>query len=71
MPYFVVCPSEDGARVRLMTSEEIGEWATEGEEFYDKAPLEPDTNYWQKNLIIKGEVVAPQPVQVVTEWELP
>jgi hypothetical protein len=71
MAYFVISPSEDGARVRVMLPEAIGEWATDGEEFYTQLPLDPDTSYWCKNLIIKGEIVTPQPVKVVTEWELP
>lgn len=30
-----------------------------------------DTNYWGENiLIIKGEIVTPRPVQVVTEYRL-
>lgn len=71
MAYFLIYASDDGGRVRWLNPDEVPEMLEEGEEFYDKLPDESDMNYWRKNLIVKGEVVSPKPVERVTTWELP
>lgn len=72
MSYFLIYPTEDGPRVRQFSTPE-GVRA-----FFDGEPIkgfrantnEPDPNYWgEQCLIIRGEIVVPQPKTVVQEWD--
>ena len=78
--YFIISPGEDGARVEQMDKEELLKRITRSEEedttdygdvdFLEKIE-ETDPNYWGDNiLIIKGEIVKPKAVKVVTKLEI-
>ena len=77
--YILIAPDEDGNPVRYLTEKELKEYLQKITEykdetiFLDKLPKETDANYWKENqvLLIKGEIVVPQPKQVVKEWDLP
>lgn len=78
MSYFVLRASEDGFSVKEVTKEwllkELSEEGSgyEAVQVVDHLPTEPDPNYWGNTLvIIKGEVVTPEPVQVISEYHLP
>jgi len=74
--YYVVHNSDGDTTIEQMTKEELAQrindkyWG-EGVVFFDGFPAEPDTNYWgRKVLIIKGALVHPKPIKVVTEYQL-
>lgn len=57
------------SREALLKAIEDGEFSEYG--FFEEMPNKSDTNYWGgKTLIIKGEVVSPQPKQVITQYEI-
>lgn len=74
--YFVICVSEDGdLSIRSFTRKEILKEINDGEvnpnacrHFID----ESNPMYWGENntLIIKGEIVSPKGVKVVTEFDI-
>lgn len=83
--YFVIVPSEDGARIYPMDEEELLEKLNEGYwgdmNFAGDLPYENmpngtkkyvnDPNYWRFTaIIIKGEVVQPKEKTTVKEWTL-
>ena len=76
--YFVISNSYGETTVRQYTKEELLQRITteDGAHYWGNAEFmkeikEPDTNYWQGNiLIIKGAVVVPKPKQVITEYEI-
>lgn len=85
MPYFVLRCDEDGTTVQQLTAEELTKAITpdangytehgKGLVFLDHIPRS-DKGYWiteyeRSMVIIKGEIVVPRPVQVVTKLELP
>ena len=75
--YMVISNGEGDTSVRVFTEEElkhalaVNYWGDVG--FVDINDLkdDPDTNYWcDKILIIKGEIVLPKPIEVVTAYQL-
>jgi hypothetical protein len=80
--YIVIECDEDGdVLVRKMNREELlkkitpdpkyGDVEIDGTKVFKEFPKEGDPGYWRGNtLIIKGVVVAPRPVEVVTEFEI-
>ncbi len=71
--YFLITTDEEGAtQVEPLTREQLKDRIT-GWDFHFVADLgdECRARYWDGNaLIIKGEVVVPQPKKVVTEWDV-
>lgn len=79
--YFIVHNSEGDTTVSRVTESELRKRLKieDGAHWYghggfmsieDLADRGGDTNYWKDDLlIIKGEVMVPQPKEVVTEWE--
>lgn len=71
MPYFLIGVSEDGAYIEEI--KDIAKFLEERAAYHDFAPKLPDgdLNYWNdKVVLIKGEIVTPRPVQVVTKYEV-
>jgi hypothetical protein len=73
--YFVIGMSEDGDPFHyIMSKEELEEFLEENEQdFMSEKDLEDhsDSNYWNDSiLIIKGEIVIPKPIEVVTKYKL-
>lgn len=69
MAYFILRSTEDGITLRYFETredleEELEEYAEDG--FLEEPPLDSDLSYMQGNLLIKGDVVVPRPVEVVT-----
>ena len=71
--YFIV----RGSLVRTMTKSELEKalaenyWGSGKPRSLEALLEEPDTNYWGDDfLIIKGSVVVPKPVEVVTKFEV-
>ena len=75
--YFVIHNSEGDTTVEKLTREQLLERLNPQEPYYgrhttpmDKIPNE-DTNYWYGELlIIKGKIVTPWTVEVVTKIEI-
>lgn len=85
MPYFLLRCDEDGTHVEQLSAEELTHALTPNVEgltdfgsdltFLDHIPRS-DKGYWMEGgdhamVIIKGEIVVPRPVAVVTKLELP
>ncbi len=74
--YFIIGMSEDGDPFHyIMSKEELEEFLEENSEqdFMDEEDLKnySDSNYWNDSiLIIKGEIIIPEPVEVVTKYKL-
>lgn len=73
--YFVISNSDGDTTVEQVTEAILKERLAEGYygsvEFKSSLNDNKDTNYWGNDiLIIKGEIVVPQPVQTVTEYKL-
>lgn len=74
--YYVITATDDGVRMRsFITPEQVlkhlEDCCIEPEEAFDSLP-DGDPGEWGKGaLIIKGEVVWPHAVRVVTEYKLP
>jgi hypothetical protein len=73
--YFVIHNGEGDTIVDAITKdvllERIGDGYWGDVTFLDKLPDDKDTNHWGCNvLIIKGSVVTPQPVNVITEFKI-
>ena len=73
--YFVIRNSDGDTTVTEHSAEDLKEKLNEEYwgpvEFMDELPSNKDTNYWGDCiLIIKGEVVVPQPVETVTEYKI-
>ena len=74
--YFVICNSDGDTTVDCLTKEELLERLDPEDSYYGnggylKEISDTDTNYWgEKVLIIKGEVVVPKEVKVVTEIDI-
>lgn len=73
--YFVIHNGEGDTTVREYTREELlkeieeNAWGRDAD-FMDKID-DADTNYWGGSiLIIKGKIVNPKPVEVVTKYEI-
>ena len=76
--YIVISPGEDGATIEQLSKSVLLERIDE--KYYGdidfKTSLSPniediDPNYWgDEILIIKGEIVVPQPVKTVTAFEM-
>lgn len=72
--YFLIHCSEDGdisvkqyskdELLRLLKDEDYGFI-----EFFDKMPKDSPV-YWEKVLIIKGEIMCPKPIEVVKQYEI-
>lgn len=76
MVYFMIYNSDGDTRVLSLSREEVLERLNPEDEedrqqFYDSFPGERDPAYWGKTLIIKGEVVHPEPEEVIIKWGLP
>ena len=80
MKYFLIHNSDGNATVRTFTKEELIQEIKDMTEdikpeympiFIDER-FETDTNYWSQRgyLLIKGEVVQPKPIKVVTEYSI-
>jgi hypothetical protein len=76
MSYFVLCQSEDGdVSFEKLSREELE--TRLAEEYWGSQPIfdQPPTGYIADSplgiLIISGEIVVPEPKEVVTEWRLP
>lgn len=77
MAYFVIHNSEGDTTVEEVTKEELESRLESEDPYYgtsdclDKIPERSDTNYWEgKPLIIKGDIVVPRSVQVITKIEI-
>ena len=85
MPYFMIRCDEDGTTVEQMTADALIQAITPDSDgvteygknlvFLDHIPRS-DKGYWMEGdehamLIIKGEIVVPRTVEVVTKMELP
>jgi len=73
--YTVIKPSEDGAKIYQMDKNSLRDFIKrlpDGWSFIeDLETAGNDPNYWGYNiLIIKGDTVVPNPVEVVTEYEI-
>lgn len=74
--YFIIGMSEDGEPFHyIMTKKRLQEFLEENpeQEFMTEEDLKEnrDLNYWNDAiLIIKGEIVIPKPVEVVTKFEV-
>ncbi len=75
MKYYLIRNSDGDVYVTAYTKKEIQEELDSGElnsRFLDSLP-DSDTNYWGENtvLLIKGEIVVPEPKEVTIKHELP
>jgi hypothetical protein len=74
--YFVICNSDGDTRIDMLDGDELERRLNEhyyGERVqFLKAIPDPDTNYWPENtiLIIRGNIVMPQPQEIVTRYAL-
>lgn len=70
--YYSIQNTDGETMIHVYDKHEIEEVLQEtGEECLEFIP-DHDTNYWGgKRVIIKGEVVVPKPVKVVTQFEVP
>ncbi len=73
--YYVITNSDGDTTVTEVDGETLkerlaeGYWGNVG--FKRDLSGNTDTNYWGENiLIIKGNIIVPQPVQTVTEYKL-
>ena len=76
MSYFTINNSDGDTRVKEWTKEALESALNEEHwgdaEFPSKLPNTNDTNYWGNSVvIIRGEVVSPEAVKIVTEMRLP
>jgi hypothetical protein len=80
--YFVIRSGEDGTTISGPYSAEVlekelfeGHWGEGGHTFLDKVPESDKGCWWQTPdnamLIIKGEIVRPDKVEVVQKYRLP
>ena len=74
MSYFLLSCTEDGGYVETLTKAQVMDLLTGAEEdrpqCVAKVP-DKEISYWgEKNVLIKGEIIVPQPVQIVTEWTI-
>ena len=70
--YFVMSCDADGTAIWSMTKESLLKYLDEfSGEILSTIP-NSDPNYWGENkiVIIKGEIIIPKPVEVVTRYEL-
>jgi len=80
MPYFIISNSDGDTSVDPVTKEELIKRITpeegEGENYYGNCGFlskidDIDTNYWGDNiLIIKGEIIAPRPKEIVKTFDV-
>ena len=74
MDYFVINASEGTTYIEKIEKQELLERLNEnyyGSEALPFMTSETDTNYWPEGfIIIKGEVICPTAVEVVTKFEL-
>jgi hypothetical protein len=80
--YFLIYCTEDGTRIyqidgtnlaKVMEDHSIKSWRPELNNGGSDHWKDGDPNYWKEGeaLLIKGSVVVPLPVKVVTQWEEP
>lgn len=72
--YFVIRNSDGDTTVTEVTKEQLLKNINDGE-YQDamyKLPTNSDTNYWDEHscLIIKGKIVTPSAVEVVTKYDI-
>jgi hypothetical protein len=75
--YFLIHNSEGDTTITEINKEEFlkdiedGSYGSDAV-FLDEIPENNDTNYWGENtyLVIKGNIVTPKPVEVVTKFEI-
>ena len=79
MKYFVIYNGDGDTTVSQLSKEELVSRITpdeDGEGYYGKVGFlksieEKDTNYWGDNiLIIKGEIVIPEPKNVIKSFDI-
>lgn len=79
MPYFIISNSDGDTHVSQCTKEQvirIVQEQTDPDEVENPIAFiseieNTDTNYWKNGiLIIKGEIVTPKPVKIVTAWDI-
>ena len=73
MAYFLIYNSDGDTYVREVAIEQTLREYANGEMSGDFAAMLPDTDTscWGDNMVlIKGEIVTPKPVQVVTQYEV-
>jgi len=70
--YFVIYNSDGETSVRKYSEEELLKRIDDGDlKGFVSAIPDPDTNYWGDSvLIIKGEIISPKPIEVVTKYQL-
>lgn len=73
--YYVINNMDGDTHIRPYSQEALIRAVEDGEfdeyGIFEEMPKESDTNYWGgKTLIIKGEIVSPQPKEVVTKYEI-
>lgn len=73
--YFVISNTEDGGYFRFFNNKEellneMKENESTIDSFFSGLPNDDDINYWEKTLIIKGEIVFPEEKKVVTELDI-
>jgi hypothetical protein len=73
--YFLIHNSDGDTTVTAIEPAQFLKDLADGDygtvEFLTKLPVMTDTNYWGEHtyLIISGEIVAPKPKEVVTQYE--
>ena len=73
--YFIISNSDGDTTVDVVDKETLLERIKEeyygDREVFTEMPSDNDTNYWGEGiLVIKGKVVSPKPVQVITDFEI-
>ena len=74
MKYYVITVSDGDVRIDEVDKSKLKKLLDE--DYYGCTTMEKleneDLNYWNDDrmLIIKGEIIVPRPIQVVTEFEL-
>ena len=76
MDYFVIDSTEDGVAIEKVERDELlrrlkEDWY-ENRAFATDMPKESDPAYWTGGtvVLIKGTVITPKAIEVVTDWEI-
>jgi hypothetical protein len=75
MSYFLIYQFDTEATVRQVTKEELEAALAEGaysEGFLDKLSSDVDdpASWGERVLLIKGEIIVPQPVDIIRKWSV-
>lgn len=70
--YFMISNMDGDTFVSAMSKQDLEQMLEDEavKDFLDRVP-DSDTNYWEmRPLLIKGTIVVPRPVQIVTKYEV-